>query len=187
LFLRLSLQTVQLAVAELQARTADVEEAARKRAAAAKQYKQVSCRSCPSLPRASIHPSILTYLLTRAFSTFWFHVYQEARRLQVEVAELQHMLASEKSANLQLQQRVAALTTQHGEHVLAEQRHALELATQTAGCEAAQRRAEAAEAQAAEAMRQLEEAARVRSDLELILKRLVKTPHGAGAELGIAR
>lgn len=176
---------MQLAVAELQARTADVEEAARKRAAAAKQYKQVRCRL--SLTAARFHPSIHPSRLTHAFSTFWFHVHQEARRLQVEVAELKHMLAGEKSANLQLQQRVAALTTQHGEHALAEQRHALELATQTAGCEAAQRRADAAEAQAAEAMRQLEEAARVRSDLELILKRLVKTPHGAGAELGIAR
>jgi hypothetical protein len=44
---RKPLQTVQLAVVELQARTADVEEAAKKRAAAAKQYKQVGPNAMP--------------------------------------------------------------------------------------------------------------------------------------------
>ena len=49
----LTLQTVHVAVAELQARTADVEAAARKRAAAAKQYKEV--RSLRLLGNAGPH------------------------------------------------------------------------------------------------------------------------------------
>lgn len=107
---------------------------------------------------------------------------QEARRLQAEVAQLQQQLAGQKEAYAQLQHRVAVLMAQHGEHALAEQRHALELASAKAAADGWQARAAAAEEEAGEARRQLEDAGRVRAHLELILKRLVKPQRGASRE-----
>ena len=106
---------------------------------------------------------------------------QEARRLQAEVLQLQQQLAGQREANAQLQHQVTALMAQHGEHALAEQRHALELASAKAVADGWQAKAMAAREEAEERRRELEDAGRVRAHLELILKRLVKPGQQQGA------
>jgi hypothetical protein len=106
---------------------------------------------------------------------------QEARRLQAEVLQLQQQLASQRDANAQLQHRATALLAQQGEHSLAEQRHALELASAKAAADGWQAKAVAAAGEAERLGREVEDAGRVRAHLELILKRLVKPGHQGGA------
>ena len=106
---------------------------------------------------------------------------QEARRLQAEVLQLQQQLAGQREANSQLQHRLTVLMAQHGEHALAEQRHALELASAMAAADGWQAKAMAAREEAEERRRELEDAGRVRAHLELILKRLVKPGQQRGA------
>jgi len=135
-------QDVHAAVMELQARTADVESSARRRAAAAKQYKQASTNNVAA-GRA----------LTR--------VSQEAQRLQLEL--------NSARAELETQRESAALATSRAaaaEAALADARCA------GGGAADAEARAAAAEREAAFSAAELAEAQAVRERLERILLRL---------------
>ena len=101
------------------------------------------------------------------------------------MAGLKQQLGAEREASLQLQQRLQQQL--QGEAALERQRHELALVTHRSATEAAERRAAAAEAEAEDTKRQLAEAARVRSELEAILKRMARPSSGVATAAPHAR